>query len=138
MENDVPEGAVLSPLLFNVMFPSLPSPTKTLLYADDITIYATTPCPADAEEILQPALNKIYSWSRKWKFKFAPDKSVIVVFTRSYKSGADPLLFMNRHRIPSQPIFKFLGVWFDQKLQWKAHIDHVHKQCLNLNECSPS
>ncbi|KZS03634.1 Uncharacterized protein APZ42_033627 [Daphnia magna] len=77
-----------------------------------------------------PALNRIFSWSRKWKF--APDKSAIVAFTRSYKPGADPLLFLNGHRIRSHPNFKFLGVWFDQKLLWKTHIEHVHKQCLNL------
>ena len=40
----VPQGAVLSPLLFNIMlydFPIPPSLIKKLLYADDITIYVS-------------------------------------------------------------------------------------------------
>ena len=39
VENGVPQGAVLSPILFNIMlidFPSSTPVTKILLYADDV------------------------------------------------------------------------------------------------------
>ena len=119
IDNGVPQGAVLSPLLFNIMltdFPTHPTPVKSRLYADDVTIYAETKLPEDAEVTIQPALNKIFRWGREWKLKFAPDKSSVVVFNRSYKPGADPLLFINGHRIPAHATHKFLGVWFDQKM----------------------
>jgi hypothetical protein len=113
-------------------FPTPPTPVESRLYADDVTIYAETKLPEDAEVTIQPALNKIYRWGRKWKLKFAPDKSTVVVFNRSYKPGADPLLFINGHRIPSHETHKFLGLWFDQKMLWKTHIDYVRSHCLIL------
>jgi ribonuclease HI/exonuclease III len=137
VENGVPQGAVLSPILFNIMlidFPTHPLPVKTRIFADDVTIYAKTKLPADAEVTIQPALNKIYQWGRRWKLNFSPDKSTVVVFNRSYKPGADPLLFINGHRIASQATHKFLGVWLDQKLLWKTHIDHVRTHCMNLKK----
>ena len=123
VENGVPQGSVLSPILFNIMlsdFPSQPATINTRLFADDITIYSETRLPADAETILQPALNRIYRWGKRWAFQFAPDKSTTLVFNRAYKPGADPLLFINGHRIPSRPTHKLLGVWFDKKLNWKT------------------
>jgi hypothetical protein len=90
--------------------------------------------PSDDEVTLQPALDKVRRWGRKWKFRFAPDKNAMVVFTRAYKPGNDPLLYLNGHRIPSQSTFKFLGFWFDFKLLWKSHIDHVTNRCLNLKK----
>jgi hypothetical protein len=56
----------------------------------------------------------------------------MVVFTRAHKPGNDTLPYLDGHRIPSQPTFKFLGLWFDSKLLWKSHIDHVTNHCLNL------
>jgi hypothetical protein len=60
------------------------------------------------------------------------EKSATVVFTRSYKPVPDPLLFINGHPILSKPKFKFHGVWFDQKLLWKFHIEQVHAHCIKL------
>jgi hypothetical protein len=137
VENSVPQGSVLSPILFNIMlsdFPSQPATVKTRLFADDITIYSETRLPADAEIVFQPALNRIYRWGKRWEFQFAPDKSTKLVFNRAYKPGADPLLFINGHRISSRPTHKLLGVWFDQKLNWKTHISSVRNHCLNLKK----
>jgi hypothetical protein len=135
VENGVPQGAVLSPILFNIMLidsPTSTPETKITLYADDLFVYSIVKRPADDEVTLQPALDRVQKWGRKWKFRFAPDKNAMVVFTRAYKPGNDPLLYLNGHRIPSQPTFKFLGFWFDSKLLWKSHIDHVTNRCLNL------
>lgn len=79
-------------------------------------IYAQVDIPADAEVILQPALDKIYHWVKDWNLKFAPAKSTTVVYTRAYKPRADPLLFLKGHRIASRSSFKFSGRWFNQKL----------------------
>ena len=98
VKTGVPQGAVLSPLLFNVMlydFPSFPSLIKKLLFADDITIYAAVKIPIQAESILQPCLEKISLWGRRWKFRFSGEKSVAMVFTRARDPGDDPLLFIS-------------------------------------------
>ena len=104
VENGVPQGAVLSPILFNIMlidFPSSTPVTKILLYADDVLLYSMVKHPTDAEVTLQPALDKVRRWGRKWKFRFAPDKNAMVVFTRAQNLGT--ILFSTWMAIESPP-----------------------------------
>jgi hypothetical protein len=68
VENRVPQGAVLSPMFFNIMlidFPSSSSETKIFLYADDVLLYSMVKRPADAEVTLQPALDKVRRWGKE-------------------------------------------------------------------------
>ncbi|KZS12014.1 Uncharacterized protein APZ42_023101 [Daphnia magna] len=61
IRNGVPQGATISPLLFNLMlhdFPPPPPHANLLLYADDVTIYAPVTRPIEAEIALQPYLDK--------------------------------------------------------------------------------
>jgi hypothetical protein len=60
-------------------FPLPPINSKLLLFADDVTIYSKVKRPIDAEVILQPHLDKVAKWGRKWKFKFSAAKSSAVI-----------------------------------------------------------
>jgi ribonuclease HI len=133
--NGVPQVAVISPLLFNVMlydFPAPPPVVTRLLFADDVTLYAKADRPIDSEPILQPYINKVSKWGRKWKFRFSASKSAVVSFTRQYKPGDDPLLFLDGHRIPNSSKIKFLGLILDSKLLWKSHTQMVADKCIRL------
>ena len=135
INNGVPQGAVISPLLFNIMlFDFLMPPTNVnrLLFAYDITLYAQVKHPMDAEPILQPYIDKVVKWGRKWKFKFSAPKSSAVSFTRLYKPGNDPLLFLRGQRIPNAAKAKFLGIIFDAKLLWKDHIEMLINKCTRI------
>ena len=71
LKNGVSQGAVISPLLFNIMlydFPLPPIYSKLLLFADDVTIYSKVKRPIRAEVTLQPYLDKVAKWGKKWKF----------------------------------------------------------------------
>ena len=71
--NGFTQGAFISPLLFNIMlydFPAPPTNTNRFLFANDVTIYAQAKRPNDSEPILQPYIEKVWKWGRKWKFKF--------------------------------------------------------------------
>ena len=83
LTSGVPQGAVLSPLLFNIMLYDFPRPTQssqTLLYADDIIITCHAKTSATAEAILQPELDRIGRWGDKWGFRFSAQKSAVLVF----------------------------------------------------------
>jgi hypothetical protein len=75
--------------------------TKIFFYADDVLLYSMVKHPADAEVTLQPALDKVRRWGRKWKFRFAPDKNAMVVFTRAQNLGT--ILFSTWMAIESPP-----------------------------------
>lgn len=105
--------------------PVAPNNVNHLLLADDVTIYATIKRPIDSVPILQPFIEKVSRWGRKWKFKFSASKSSTVSLIRLYKPRDDPLLFLSGHRIPKAPKIKFLGLILDAKLLWKTNL-----QCL--------
>nr|CAH0099246.1 unnamed protein product [Daphnia galeata] len=69
----IPQGSVLSPLLFNVMFSDIPYPEngcEISLFADDIAIYCTTKTKEVAKRPLQCQLNRMEEWDNKWKLVF--------------------------------------------------------------------
>ena len=125
LTSGVPQGAILSPLLFNITLYDFPRPTQrsqTLIYADDITITCHAKTSATAEAILQPELDRIGRWGDKWGFRFSAQKSAVLVFKRSRRPIPSPTLFINTHPIEVVDKFKFPGVLFDSKLTWKPHI----------------
>ena len=65
---------------------------------------------------MQRYLDKISAWAKKWKFVFAAEKSLIVVFSTSHEAPEPPMLFLMGRRIPSAEKVKFLGLILDRKL----------------------
>jgi hypothetical protein len=82
-------------------FPSLPPNVSRLLFTDDVTLYSLVKHPIDAKPIFQPYIDKVINWGRNWKFTFSATKSSAVSFTRLYKPGNDPLLFLSGQRFPN-------------------------------------
>jgi hypothetical protein len=80
---------------------------------------------------LYKSLEKFYKWGKKWDLVFLADKSTLLTFSRSRKNLPNPLLFIHERRIPPSKTAKFLGLSFDRKLCWNAHInDVVNYSCL--------
>lgn len=89
----VPQGAVLSPLLFNVMMSDLPLPPPsayTLQYAELVVVYVRTQSAADAEDLLQPYLEKLCRYGGKLGLEFQADKSALLTFSTAHKSPPCP------------------------------------------------
>ena len=131
----VPQGSILSPLLFNIMLIDFPRPCRniqTLLYADDIEVDVAADSGIEAKRQLQPFLRKIGEWAVKWKFEFAIEKSVLVTFSRDAASHPPSLKLMGR-LIPAADSTKFLGMHLDRKLIWKEHINKVIEKIIKAN-----
>jgi hypothetical protein len=109
--------------------PKPPTGVKTKTYADDVTVYTTAKNADKAEQILQPHLNRLYKWGKKWGVEFQAEKSTLLTFSRSRKNPQNLLLFIHGRRIPPSTTTKFLGVHFDRKLSWKTHINEVVSRC---------
>ena len=68
VQRGVPQGGVLSPLLFNLIMKDLPSYLQSnvqfSIYADDVAIWISGTDPRGAVEILQTAVNGVYDFAR--------------------------------------------------------------------------
>ena len=79
-------------------------------------------------------LNKIAAWCDLWGFKINIEKTAAVLFTHRIDKIETPLSISGRP-ISVEKTAKFLGVIFDSKLTWNAHVAYIVDKCrkrLNL------
>jgi hypothetical protein len=118
----VPQGAILSPMLYNIFTGDIPTTAETVIatYADDTAILGQASSPEEAATHVQTHLNLLQKWLRKWRIKVNTEKSVHVTFTLRRREC--PPLYLNRNRIPSHNSVRYLGLIIDKRLTWKQHI----------------
>ena len=68
-------------------------------------------------------------WADENGFKFSKTKIVCMHFCNKRKLHPDPTLTIYNSQIPVVSQTKFLGVIFDSKLNFKAHIDYIRQKC---------
>ena len=75
----VPQGSVLSPLLFLIYVNDLPKPhhrqNSKSQFADDTALWDASKNVQFAAKLLQKDLRKLAKWCAKWRIKLNPKKS---------------------------------------------------------------
>ncbi|KAL0895448.1 hypothetical protein ABMA27_011569 [Loxostege sticticalis] len=137
----LPQGSVLSPLLYNIytydLASSLNNQVKILQYADDLLIYYSDHSFESTHAMLSSSLALLASWMDNNGLNISPSKSAVVVFSRMRLPPSVQLLYDNR-LIPVVSEFKFLGVILDSKLTGVPHCNYVVKRCeplINMLRC---
>lgn len=126
----VPQGGILSPLLFNIMLHDIPKEDDIELYifADDITIAYTGNNTDEIEDKMQIYLDKLQSWFEDWGFLVNPSKTKMQFFTR--KRILKPNLTFNNILIEYVKDQRLLGVVVDApRLTWRSHISFLITNC---------
>ena len=127
----VPQGAVLSPILFNIMLHDLPTQEDIQVYvfADDITIACSDTDPKIVQRKLQGYTDQLIHWTTKWGLKISSTKTKIQHFTR--KRASPPVLVLDGAPVKYAKQQKLLGIIFDSLcLTWNPHINYLHSDCL--------
>ena len=130
MQAGTPQGAVLSPTLYNIFVDDLQDVICTddkihlAQYADDIAIWTSDKNIRTAERRMNNALLKVADWTLKWRVKLAPEKSSYILFTRrpTHRNQSIKLQLLGSE-IQKSDHHRFLGVVFDEKMDWKAHVN---------------
>ena len=130
LKTGVPQGAILSPLLFNMMLADLPEQddVKKYVYADDITITCSNKNILVAKKGIQNYLKKLLKWSEYWGLEINPGKTKLQHFT--LKRQKSPIIRLNNHVIEYKKTQKLLGIIFDSpKLKFTEHIKYLITNC---------
>ena len=114
----VPEGSVLSSLLFliyvNDLRPSHHHQNSLSQFADDTAQWAFSQRVRTAAALLQEDLLKLAMWCAKWRIKLNPEKTMVIIFSRSILARkSEPNLKLYGEILKIYPQVRFLGITFD-------------------------
>ena len=129
----VPQGSILGPMLFLCYIDDLKQHliyTKPSLFADDT---ALTVCGKNVAEIgykLNAELENVTNYFAANGFQLNAKKTKCMLFhsTNRYTTENELLVMSNDTPIEQVPSFKYLGVYVDECLNFKEHVNYVGKK----------
>ena len=130
----VPQGSVLSPLLFICytydIFDAVSGEFKLLQFADDFVIYHSSPDITHTIDVLSSALFLLINYLNNNNLRISASKSALCIFSRK-RSSLPILVNLSGYEFEVKSIIKYLGIILDFKLRWSPHINYL------IGKCSP-
>lgn len=119
-----PQGAILSPAIFNIWVSDIPQPegirTRLSQFADDIATWTTAKSMEVAQTKLQHYNNRLVSWSKKWRIQLSAAKTNVTKFHhKRLRKNLNPGQTVNGIRIPAKDEVLFLGMMLDKGMTFK-------------------
>lgn len=130
----VPQGSILGPILFSIFvndFSGWMSPSETVQYADDTTIFSKCRKEEDIDAIKTDMSARVELWFQSNRLLINAQKTQEITFTsdRTRQSGN---------------VVSLLGFALDESLNWRSHIESLETRLSSrlfmlrqLSECLP-
>jgi len=117
----VPQGSMLSPLLFNIYIDDLQinNDIKIIKYADDTTFII--PQQKNKESLIAFVSNQFKGWCERNKLTINESKTQTLTLTKTKSKE-------NNLQNNSKPI-KILGLWIQNNLKWNYNVDFIVQKC---------
>jgi len=129
IQTGVPQGSILGPLLFIVYMNDMPKSSNLfypIIYADDSTLLATLNTFEKENESIEDNINielrNISNWMKLNRLSLNLSKTKAMLFHMPQKTVHFPKLSIDSIDIDFVKEFNFLGINFDENLNWKSHI----------------
>ena len=122
----VPQGSILGPLLFLLYINDIPNAINGIprLFADDTCLSVKSATPESLEGLLNSDLHNVMLWATANRLTINPTKSQAIVISPKLNSSSPILkLMINSSNIAIADCVKYLGVYIDNKLNFREHIN---------------
>jgi hypothetical protein len=118
----VPQGAILSPLLYMIYTSDIPSTQNTIVasFADDTAILSSSLSSIQSSQYIQYHLSILQTWLTNWRIKININKTWHITFT--LRRDTCPPVFLFNQQLPSSTSIKYLGLHYDRRLTWNEHV----------------
>lgn len=125
----VPQGSVLGPLLWNIMFDGLlrvqlPPGTTTICFADDTLVVAEGGTVCELENRANEAIEAVSNWITEAGLSISAEKTEAVLFTNRYKYR-EPALTVNGTALTVSKNMKYLGLIIERSMLYKEHMKYA-------------
>ena len=110
----VPQGSVLGPLLLIIYTNDLPkslSHSKSILFADDTTIYSASQNPITAQTNIENDMSTLSDWFCANKLSLNAQKNNFIIFSPKNTRTNISSLNLANHTIQKVSCTKFLGIY---------------------------
>ena len=130
----VPQGSVLGPILFLFFINDLPNISEilnTILFADDSTLSIVGKTFRQLCELANVELHKFNDWCLANRLSVNSSKTFYMIFSRTKVIESIPLVIKSGYTydvIKRVDNTKFLGVYFNDNMTFKAHISYISKK----------
>ena len=134
-DSGVRQGDCMSPTLFSIFVNDLAirikdlncgiktdnEKTAILLYADDVVLLA------DNEVEMQTMLDEVNDWCIEWNMNVNMAKTKIMEFRQDKAEKSNHKLKLGKDTVEFVPSYKYLGVYFDEHLNFEKHAEMLAK-----------
>ena len=123
----VPQGAILSPLLFIIYVNDIVHATSASvnLFADDMSSFLIDSSPSALCTRLQAVVNRLSQWFDKWLLTVNVEKLAVLAFCQPHSKPIDLSITLNGSLIPQVSSHHHLGVLVNDRLTWCDHIQAI-------------
>ena len=137
VQGGCPQGSCCGPGFWNIMYNSLlnlkfNSRTKVIAFVDDLIVLTREACKIERENYVNQDLKKIERWATDNKIKFNDKKSKVLFISRKRNEDRKVNIYLNYKRLEQNEEMKYLGIYFDRKFNFNAHIDHTVAKLITL------